>query len=89
MIYKIVLPTYEEAHEAVIKKEGTPLDIFLYNYEPSGESDARIFRTRLENALNDAIEEHDTFRLTTDAPEMTVGDSSPIKEHSTNEAAQL
>ena len=31
----------------------------------------------------------DTFRLTTDAPEMTVGDSSPIKEHSTNEAAQL
>jgi len=80
MTYKIVLPTIDEALDALQKGKGTPLDRFIYDYEPEEYSECVKFRDTLENALQYAIEEQDTFRLTTDAPEMTVGDSSPITE---------
>ena len=85
MSYKIALPIWDEAIHSIQHKKGTSLDYFIYDYEPPEYSEREKFRDGLENALNDAIEEHDTFRLTTDAPEMTVGDSGSASLHSTNE----
>jgi len=85
MIYKFVLPTIDEALESLQKGKGTSLDRFIYDNEPAEYSERTKFRDGLENAINYAIEEHDTFRLTTDAPEMTVGDSGSVSEHFTHE----
>ena len=84
---KITLPLYWEAVEALRKKQGTPLDEFIYEYELGGDQDATDeWRKRLEEALQYVVENVEPRLLTTDAPEMTVGDSSTDKQQLTNDA---
>jgi hypothetical protein len=46
------IPTFKEADYAIHeKREFTPLDIFIYQNEPAGEDDERIFRSGLENLI--------------------------------------
>ena len=78
---KIEIPTSQEAKDRVIAGKADPIDQFVYIIQPSiDEESICIFRKRLENALQYAIDSQGSFRLTPDAPESAVGDSSPINK---------
>lgn len=48
----ITLPTYEEAERAVESGTAGPIDVFIYNNEPAGEVDEKMFRDQLQEVLN-------------------------------------
>lgn len=45
------IPTWEEARKAVQGGTPTALEIFIYDYEPSGE-DCALFRSRLQDLMD-------------------------------------
>lgn len=47
----MTIPTWEEAQKAVLDGNPTALEIFIYDYEPSGKEDA-LFRSRLQDLMN-------------------------------------
>jgi len=75
MSYKIVLPTLDEANKRHDVFDATPLDEFIHNCQPPGEVRARIFRDLLEQALQYAIDEQESFGLTLDGAEKRIQDT--------------
>ena len=63
---KFNFPTGDDARDRYVKKVATPLDKLICYYQPSNHYYARIFRQRLEEAIQYVIENLEPRLLTMD-----------------------
>jgi flagellar biosynthesis regulator FlbT len=45
------IPTWEEAKLAITQEYATPIDVFVYDFEPAGKEAEKMFRERLKEML--------------------------------------
>jgi hypothetical protein len=52
----MTLPSYEQCEHAFREDEDTPLERFIYDYEPAGLEESKEWRVKLYAAINYLIE---------------------------------
>lgn len=67
----VELPEHEVAMAAVETGTANPIDIFVYNHEPAGDSDEYHFRAQLQSALDYVAAPNMEYRTCCDHPDCT------------------